>query len=306
MAAENGSATPERRITLVVNPSSGGGRAERLLPRVEEVLHHKLRGAEVRVRLSTAYQHARDLCEEAVAEGVTDLLVMGGDGMAHLGLNACAGTDVRLGVLPAGTGNDFVRGARLPRTVTLATDAVVAGSTRTIDLFRVTGAGLASDWVGSVVSTGYDARVNHRTNNSRLRLGVLDYARVALTELATFRPLTYRLEVDGQPRDLEAMLVAVGNAGWFGGGMNICPGADVHDGLLDICIVHPLSRKQLLAMLPTVFVGQHVRHPQVEMLKARVVRVDGDKLLGMGDGEPLGDVPITVECTPGVLQVLAV
>lgn len=297
---------PDRRIALVVNPSSGGGRAARLLPRVESVLHDRLRGSQVDVHRSEGYDHARRLCASAVAEGATDLLVMGGDGMAHLGINACAGTSTRLGVLPAGTGNDFVRGAKMPRTVTLATDAVVAGSTRTIDVSRVSGADLSSQWVGSVVSTGYDARVNQHTNTARLRLGALDYARVAITELARFSPLPYRIEVDGQPRELEAMIVAVANAGWFGGGMNICPAADVHDGELDVCIVHPLSRRMLAALLPTVFAGQHVRHPKVEVLRAKVVRVDGEGLLGMADGETLGDTPITVECAPGVLQVLSV
>lgn len=295
-----------RRLTLVVNPSSGGGRAGRLAPGVARELNRRLPGSELVVVESNSYEHARDLCVRAVAAGATDLLVMGGDGMAHLGLNACAGTTTRLGVLPAGTGNDFVRGARLPRSVQLAVDAAAAGSTRTIDLARVGGNGLASGWVGSVVTTGYDARVNNATNQSRLRLGALDYARVAVTELSTFSSLRYRIVLDGRATELDAMLVAVGNAGWFGGGMNICPGADVHDGLLDICIVHPVSRATLLAVLPTVFLGQHVRHPRVEMVRARSIRIDGDDLLAMGDGERLGEVPLEVECMPGVLQVLAV
>ncbi|MDN6625063.1 MAG: diacylglycerol kinase family lipid kinase, partial [Acidipropionibacterium jensenii] len=159
-------------------------------------------------------------------------------------------------------------------------------------------------WLGSVLSTGYDARVNRRTNSARLRLGPLSYAWGALAELASFSPLHYSITLDGQHRDLDAMLVAVGNAGWIGGGMRICPRADVHDGMLDITIIRPVSRKVLLAALATVYTGAFARLPFVETLRARTVRIDGEGLFAMADGEEFGDLPLTVSCRPRALHLL--
>uniref|UniRef100_UPI0013004319 diacylglycerol/lipid kinase family protein n=1 Tax=Desertihabitans aurantiacus TaxID=2282477 RepID=UPI0013004319 len=244
------------------------------------------------------------------------LVVMGGDGMMHLGLNACAGTDVALGMVPAGTGNDLVRGlglsARGPRDG-IAT--VATGRTRQVDLIRVRGAeadgGDAEDvWVGSVVAAGFDAAVNRRANAMRWPRGSLRYATAALAELAGFAPVEYELVLDGEPRRLPAMLVAVGNGGYYGGGINICPDADPADGLLDITIVHPVSRPHLLAMLPLMYSRAFTRHPAVEQTRARRVELRhrdaaGDPLPVMGDGEPVGSSPVVLEATPRALTVFA-
>lgn len=296
-----------RRVSLVVNPASGRGRAGRLLPRVRDELCAGIPGVVLDVHESTSYFDARDYMESVVAEGHDQLLVMGGDGMAHLGLNACAESETALGVIPAGTGNDFVRGVDMPRTVHAATQVAILGSSRAIDLSLVTGAGVSRgrEWVGSIVSTGYDARVNFRTNQANLRFGPLAYAGVALGELATYRPLHYRLEIDGVTRELDSMFVAVANAGWFGGGMNVCPQADLDDGLLDIAIVHPMKRATLLKLMPSIYFGRHVGHPAIEMVRARSIRVDGDDMFAMADGELLGDVPLQVTCVPSALRVLA-
>lgn len=296
-----------RRVSLVVNPASGRGRAGRLLPRVRDELCAGIPGVVLDVHESTSYFDARDYMESVVAEGRDQLLVMGGDGMAHLGLNACAESETALGVIPAGTGNDFVRGVDMPRTVHAATQVAILGSSRAIDLSLVTGAGVSRgrEWVGSIVSTGYDARVNFRTNQANLRFGPLAYAGVALGELATYRPLHYRLEIDGVTRELDSMFVAVANAGWFGGGMNVCPQADLDDGLLDIAIVHPMKRATLLKLMPSIYFGRHVGHPAIEMVRARSIRVDGDDMFAMADGELLGDVPLQVTCVPSALRVLA-
>ena len=125
--------------------------------------------------------------------------------MAHLGLNAAAGTDAVLGLIPAGTGNDFARGVGVPRTVDEAVGAIVGGRTRTVDLTRISNGAFPQRYVGAVVSTGYDARVNRSTNRIRLRLGALSYGYVALRELASFSPLNYEMVVDGEPRAQEAM-----------------------------------------------------------------------------------------------------
>lgn len=302
-------------LTLVVNPSAGHGRAKKLLPKVCTELLTGLPGANLRVYQTASYDEARLRTISAVerARPSSDgsradvLIVMGGDGMMHLGINACAETDIPLGLIPAGTGNDFCKGVGAPTHPSAAVRAIVTGHSRRIDLMLARGhlaSGALRRWVGSVVSTGYDARVNERTNAMRaLGLGSLTYAYAALAELAAFEPVRYRMVIDGRPRSQVAMFVAVANAGVFGGGMRICPHADLTDGLLDVTIVHPVSRATLLRLLPAMYSGRFTHDPAVELLRAREVRVDGDGLMGMADGERLGPPPLDLSSVPSALTV---
>lgn len=303
-----------RHLALVVNPAAGHGRGQRLTPAVEA----RLVDAGLRVTRTLAHspEHAHATCADAVAEGYDGLVVVGGDGMAHIGLNACARTEVPLGVIPAGTGNDFVRGVGLAapapglgrdrrRGWERATDAVVAGRTRAIDLAEVRGDLHRGqlEYAGCVVSTGYDEKVNARANNAPVDLGHLSYVGAVIAEVRSFAPLHYRLDLDGEQREVDAILVAVANSGIFGGGIRIAPDYDLTDGLLDVVIVHPVGLSTLVRYLPHLATGRTFDHPAIERLRVRRVVVDGDGLHGMADGEPLGHVPLTVSAAPGALHV---
>jgi diacylglycerol kinase (ATP) len=316
-APSKASADPRPVATVVVNPTAGHGRARRLLPAVTEQLVSGLPGYNVRVQQTDSFEDAKlrahavvDTSERrTVTEGEPPdlLLMMGGDGMASLGANACAGTQVRLGVIPAGTGNDFCRGMGLPITTMEAVAGIVAGGRKQVDLLEVSGE-LTYDehhrYVGSVVSTGYDAKVNWRTNHHKVSLGSLTYGYDALAELAAFQPLEYRMDIDGVSREQDAMLVAVGNAGFIGGGMQICPNADPSDGLIDITIVHPVGRMKLIRLLPQLYSGKFAEDPCVELLRAKHVHIDGPNLLPMADGEELGSVPLDIGIAAGTLGLV--
>ena len=224
--------------------------------------------------------------------------------MAHLGLNACAGTDATLAVIPAGTGNDLARGAGVPGSVKEAVEALIRGKASRFDLSLLTNAS-GSRYVGAVVSSGYDARVNRATNDIRLRFGALSYGYIALRELASFDPLRYRLTIDGVQREVSAMMVAIANTGIFGGGIRIAPGYDLTDGLLDVTIVHPVSRLRLMTLFPRLRGQNFVQHPCLAYLPAQQVVVDGPGLHGMADGEPLGRPPLTCTAAPGALTIFA-
>lgn len=294
-----------RLMTLVVNERSGGGRAGRMLPKVARTLRDRLPTVEVRIVSSTSWRDAENLLRLAALEAREGdaVLAMGGDGMAHLGLNACAGTEAVLGLIPAGTGNDFARGVGVPRTVRHAVEAIVEGHISRVDLTRIRNGLFSERYVGAVLSTGYDARVNRATNHTRLRLGALSYGYLALRELARFDPLHYHLNYDGEARELDAMLVAVCNSGLFGGGMRISPEADPTDGLLDVTLIHPVSRGVLLRLLPELYSGNFVRHPAVEQFQVSQIHINGPDLFVMGDGEELGDVPLNAEVARGALRI---
>ena len=292
-----------RRVRLVVNPSSGKGRALELLPAVAGELRDG--GLELSILLSRDFAEARAMVDHAVAEGVDVLAVMGGDGMMHLGVNMVAAAHqagdrrTTLGVIPAGTGNDLCRGVGLdPNDALAAARVIAAGRTREIDLTLV-----GDTFVGTVLATGFDALVNRRANEMVWPRGSSRYTLATLAELRVFEPLHYRLTLDGEVRQQRAMLIAVGNTGYYGGGMHICPQADPFDGWLDVTIIHPVGRLTLLRLLPEMFSGRFARDPCVERLRVREVTVEGPGLVGFGDGEMIGAAPFTAGLAPGILPI---
>lgn len=293
------------RITLVVNPSAGKGRSQEILPQVAERLRDS--GAELEILLSRDYADAEKHTQHAVSAGTDVLVVMGGDGMMHLGVNTVARahlqgrTQTTLAMIPAGTGNDLCRGIGLdPDDPVAAAGVVSTGKTLSIDLMRI-----QDRFVGAVLATGFDALVNRRANAMGWPKGSMRYPLATLAELRVFRPLHYRLTVDGVVRELEAMLVAVGNTSSYGGGMKICPDADPTDGLLDITLIHPVRRLKLLKLLPQMYSGRFVRDACVEQIQGREILVEGPGLVGFGDGELIGAAPLAISTAPGVLPVLA-
>jgi diacylglycerol kinase (ATP) len=292
-----------RQIRLVVNPSAGKGRALEMLPQVAGTLRDG--GADLAILLSRDFAEAQSMTRGAIADGVDVLALMGGDGMMHLGINTSAiahlsgGSRTTLGLIPAGTGNDLCRGIGLdPQDAVVAARVIAAGYARSIDLARV-----QDTYVGAVLATGFDALVNRRANQMPWPRGSMRYAMATMAELRVFSPLHYRLTLDGQVRELDAMLVAIGNTRSYGGGMLICPKADPYDGLLDVTIIHPVGRLKLLRLFPEMYSGKFVRDPSVEQLRVREVTVEGPGLVGFGDGEMIAAAPLQVCSVPRAVPV---
>jgi diacylglycerol kinase (ATP) len=291
-------------ITLLVNPAAGRGRgAHAAGPAAREL---RAAGLSVRVLLGADAPDALDRARRAVAAGTGALIAVGGDGMVSLALRAVAGTATPLGVIAVGTGNDFARTLGLPlrdpaRAARAAARALLTGPPRVIDLGRAGGR-----WFGTVLASGFDARVNDRGNRLARPRGRLRYDLALVAELAALRPLPYRIGLDGRPpAELEATLVAVGNGPSYGGGMRICAGARTDDGLLDVTVVAACSRATLLRVFPRVYSGAHLSRPEVTVHRVRTVTLECPETGAYADGEPLGPLPVTAEAVPGALRVLA-
>ena len=288
-----------REIALLTNPTAGKGRGARART---EVLP-RLRDAGVRVRdlQGRDGDEALDLARAAVADGVESLVVIGGDGMVHIGVQATAETATALVIIACGTGNDTARSLDLPVGDPLAAaDRVLAGCTRRIDLARS-----GSAYFATVLCAGFDAVVNERANRLVWPKGQMRYNIATLAELRTFSPLAYTLVLDGVEHRTEAMLISIGNGPSFGGGLRITEGARLDDGLLDVVVIKPVSKLELVKTYPKLFKGTHVTHPAYERHQVRSVTIASPGIVTYADGERFGPLPLTVECAPEALTVLA-
>lgn len=287
-----------KEIAVLTNPTSGKGKgssvASTVIPRLSDAGFH------VRPLTGRNAEEAADLAQAAVADGVETLVVIGGDGMVHLAAQALAGTETRLGLIPAGTGNDVARNLDVPRKdPAAAADVIIAGRERRIDLARI-----GHRYFVTVLAAGFDAIVNERANAMSWPKGQMRYNLATLAELRTFNPIPYVIEVDGQQHRFEAMMVAVGNGPTFGGGMRITEGALMDDGLLDVVAIDPMTKFELIRTFPKLRDGSHVGHPKVHHYTGKVITVAAPGIVAYADGERIAALPLTVEVVPGALRVL--
>lgn len=301
------------RIGVVINPTAGHGRGAARGRHLLEAA--RARGHEVTdlsaADLVGAEQHAK----QAVVHGLDALVVVGGDGMVHLGANVVAGTDLPLGIVAAGNGNDVARAMELPRHDVVAAVATIEAGLETggraVDAVVVGPPDYsAHEWFLGVLSCGFDAAVNARANTMTWPRGSGRYVRALSAELRRFRPYGYRITLDDDTWESTGTLVAVANGGLFGGGMRIAPDSVMDDGLLDVVIAGPLSRRQLLAIFPKVYSGAHVSHPACTVLRSTSVLIEHSHVgpvppVAFADGERLGPLPLRVEVRPGAVRLLA-
>ena len=291
-------------ITLFVNPGAGRGRGAQAAGPAARALRDA--GHRVRTVVGQDAPDALDRARKAVEGGTDALVAVGGDGMVSLALQAVAGTGTPLGVVAAGTGNDFARVNGLPVRAPAAAGAALAaalaeGRTRELDLGRI-----GDRWFGTVMASGFDSRVNDRGNRMTWPTGRFKYDLAMLAELAALRPIRYTVQFDDAPeREIEATLIAVGNGSSYGGGMRICADALMDDGLFDVCVVGPCSRSTLLRVFPRVYRGTHPSHPVVTVHRAARVRLAAEGITAYADGERVGALPLTAETVPGAVHLLS-
>jgi YegS/Rv2252/BmrU family lipid kinase len=289
-----------RSVGLVVNPTSGRGKAARILPALRERL--SALGCDAEVLPSRSAEHASELAAGASSRHEV-VAAVGGDGMVAFVAQGVIGTAAAFGIVPAGTGNDLAANLGYARRKPLDAAAVLArGARRRIDVGRIEGGRAFL----CVAGGGFDSEVNREANRIRFLRGTPVYLVAVLRTLKRFRPARFEVTLDDESRSFDGMFVAVGNASSYGGGMRITPDAVLDDGVFDVCMVHRMGKPTLLAQLPRLFTGGHIRHPAVEVARARRVRIDADRPFTLyADGEEIGPLPATLTLEPSALEVVA-
>ncbi|HET7074159.1 MAG TPA: diacylglycerol kinase [Mycobacterium sp.] len=292
------------KVTALTNPVSGHGAALRAAQIAIARLQH--RGVEVVEIIGDNAEDARFLAGAALERGTDALMVTGGDGVVSNALQVLAGTDVPLGIVPAGTGNDHAREFGIPtKDPEAAADIIIDGWMETIDLGRIRDAKGVNKWFGTVAATGFDSLVTDRANRMSWPHGRMRYYIAMLAELSQLRTLPFRLVLDGTRKiDADITLAAFGNTRSYGGGLLICPDADPTDGLLDITMAHSASRTKLVRLFPTVMKGTHVDLDEVSTARAKSIHVECPGINVYADGDFACPLPAEISAVPAALQVL--
>ncbi|MGH9461211.1 MAG: diacylglycerol/lipid kinase family protein [Vicinamibacteria bacterium] len=290
------------KISLLLNRTAGGGRAVRQAHRATAILRES--GATVSLVETRSPEHLAAEAEAAASDPLDALGVVGGDGTIHTVVNgllrAPAVTRPPMGVVPCGRGNDFARTIGIT-DLSIACAALLGGARRRVDLGRT-----ESGVFLGVAGAGFDSQVARRAQQGTAFLsGAGAYVYAVIRTLAAFEPVTARVRYQDGHYEGPLMFAAVGNTGRYGGGMRIAPLASIEDGLLDLCLVKEVSRTTLLRMLPRVFSGGHLDHPQVFYVKTPWVEIDSKASMEVfADGEFMQRVPVRIEVLPAALEVL--
>jgi diacylglycerol kinase (ATP) len=295
-----------RHIAVAINPAASFGRTRAVGPSVVAALEG--RGATVLRLQEPNIELLRLSVDAAISEGIDALVVVGGDGMVSLAVNALAGTAIPLGIIPSGTGNDAARGLGIPIRDTDASVQVLwtalEEGPRAIDVGVLRHGVHTTRFVG-ILSAGFDAIVNERANGWAWPRGKSRYTLALLRELVFLKPRRYSITVGGVTRQQDAVLIAVANNVSLGGGMAVVPHAKIDDGKLDLFVVAPVSRMRFLRLFPKVFSGTHTGLDVVSFSAVEAVTLDADGLIAYADGERIGPLPVEVSVLPRALHVLA-
>ncbi|MCB0831782.1 MAG: diacylglycerol kinase family lipid kinase [Solirubrobacterales bacterium] len=290
--------TEERAYTLILNPSSGGGRSKQVLPEVERRLD-ALR-IPFRVERTRSLEHGVDLAFEAVDSREIPVVVSG-DGLIGAVGGALAGVDSPVGLIPAGRGNDLARGLGIPTDPAAAVDCLAAGFTRSIDVGDANG----ERFLG-IASVGFDSDANRIANQAKLLKGQPVYAYAALRALLRWKPARFTLIESGVQSRITGYTVIVANNGFYGGGMNVAPTAEIDDGKLDLVTIGEVGKFRFLLNMPKVFKGTHVNEAEtVSTHRVTSIEVRASRPFTVyADGDPLTELPATIRVIPSALRMI--
>jgi len=302
--------SPFGRLVIIANPSSGWGRSEAKLRKVESMLRDW--GLDYRIVTTTGPGHAAEAAAEALRGGDRFLVAAGGDGTVHEVVNGMfAGgqpitPDAVLGVLATGSGCDFVRSFGIPGDAVRAARHLTGDAVRTIDLGKVTfadGGATTERYFANIAEAGLGGSVVARASRLPGAFASTRYFVGFWLTLPRFRPAAVRLDADGQAFEWLAHNVVVANCRFYGGGMLISPKSEPDDGRLDVLVMTG-PKSDAYTTLPKVYRGTHLPHRDIAELRVSRLTVETDVPYPIeADGEMLGTTPATFEVIPGALRL---
>lgn len=284
---------------LIFNPTAGAGRSGKAMQRIEQHLREK--GIEYEVATTQYARHSMELASAAIGKGYEGILSVGGDGTLLEIAQVLKDTDETLGVIPAGTGNDFRRALDIPRDPVEALDIILQNHRKRIDVGTLNEGKVFLN----VAGTGFDVDVIKYTEKvRRITTGALAYYLGIVMSLFTYKGVTLKITANGRTFERKSLLVAIANGRCYAGGLMVAPQSDVTDGLFNVVVIGSMPNRRILSELPKMQHGQPERIPGTETFQCSEITIDCDKKLTFNlDGETYGQTPATFRLSPAALNV---
>ena len=284
-------------LALLVNPTSAGGRALKVLRRLERALDEAR--VAFRVQRTEGIDHGVETALAAIEAGEVPVLISG-DGLIGAVGGAMAGTETPMGIVPAGRGNDLARVLGIPDDPVAAAQVLLSGETRRIDVGEANG----RRFLG-IATTGIDSEANRLANETSWLRGNLVYAYAGIRTLLGWRSARFTIRVDEERIRFTGFTVAAANSSAHGGGMLLAPDADLGDGKFDVVTIAESGKLRMLANLPKVFKGTHVDEDEVRVIRTSHLEVSASRPFEVyADGEHLTDLPVRLRVLPRALSVI--
>ncbi len=294
------------RIAVILNPAADRGRAAEREEAIAQGL--KTWGVSFEIFRTEAPGHATELARRALAEGFSVVAAAGGDGTVNEVAQALVGTGVALGVLPIGSGNDFIKGMGIPKALPQALEVLRRGEVKRVDVGTVEVEGLGGRYFFNCFGAGIDGQIALDYKRMRYLRGELGYLWAAVLEVFRFRGVRARVEAEGFSYEGRVALLPLQNGPFAGGGFHVAPGAAPDDGFLDLVVVDDRSIPRRFPLLKRFRDGTYFRLPGIRRLRVKWVQIELERALPAHlDGEvlPQAVARLRVEVVPGALKVVA-
>ena len=283
----------------VINPIAGKGFAKNNWEKI--ILQLEKTGFEINYALTEAKGQATKLARDSVNNGAQLVIAVGGDGTISEVVNGIVDSDALLGIVPAGTGNDFARAVNIPLNYLEAIIAIGGLKHREIDLGFI-----HNQYFINIAGIGFDAQVAaqvHRGN--KILKGKLAYLWTLLAVFFSYKPAKIKILTNGQLIEKEILTATIANAKFYGGGIEIAPQAKVDDGQLDLVVIENMNKAQLILSLPKLLKGEHLSHEKVSTFKSDSLYLNGDpNLSAHADGEVIPGLPLEVKVKPKAIKIV--
>ena len=285
-------------IYAICNPAAGSGRGEKVGRQVKDYLH--AHGIPCRLISTEAPGHATDLARAARDAEADTVLAVGGDGTVLEVARGLIGSQVPLGIVPAGTGNDFIKTLGIPRKPMDALRYTLEHDPKPTDAGEVNGRIFLNE-----IGTGFDVSVlEYALKAKKYCRGLLPYLYGVIKTLFRFKPVPITLSVDGEEAEThDAFVAGVANGGVIGGGIRIAPEAKCDDGLLDVVIVEKIKKSKLVFRLLGLMRGRILSFPETRFVRARAVSFSAPGMRLNVDGEIMDDARVSARILPGALMI---
>lgn len=283
-------------LTFIVNPVAGNGYALKIEDQLKAAVAS--RGQACRFLHTRAPGHATSLTKTcAVEDDCTGVVAVGGDGTAYEVACGLMGTGIPLGIIPAGTGNDFIKTIGVPKKPLDALEFILTHPPRPVDA-----GGLNDRLFLNDCGTGFDVTVlDHTLAAKKYCRGILPYLIGLVQAIIHYRPVHVRFTADGRTEERDLLILSVANGRYIGGGIPICPEATADDGLLDLVIVEDKPRWQLPFLVLPLLMGRILRFPFTTHKRCREVEIVSKGMRLNVDGEILDMDEATFTIRAGAL-----